>query len=576
MVEEWKVKILETLTQVAKTASECASGESKTVDSVFKITSEIGKISVVEKEPASPFPQGLMSIHQVSEWLGLSDRICVAPEESQLPRLKTVGASSLELLYSPGGAGRRLSDVGWTLEHPYECDVLSAQYLTKAHKAEPEVAWEEQRRVISASLLLGHSGIAYQPGDAVGIIAPNRADLVAYMLARLQAAEPGVPLRASTLLRAKSEASISLQELLTYKLDLTCAPKKADVMLLSTYCSDASEAAAMQWLCSKGEEGKALWAQVVESQGLGLAELLHLCPSCRAPLCALYQGPDLDRMCPMLPRYYSISSSPLARCGQLSIAFSVVQKTCRLTIPCVSSAALAPSIKRSGLCTSFLEQSLQPLLRGDSSAEVKVRIFHKPTAHFKLPGSAVQPLVFIGPGTGVAPFVGFLEHRRCLEKARSGSDLTCSGVWRGSFELEEQDLPVEGTRVKDFVQSLKAGAVALFFGCRDENDFLYEEALKAHLAEGVLTRLDVAMSRVASEKVYVQHLLLRQGRELASSILHDGAYVYICGDGNAMARDVTKAIKQALVEHGPLSEAQAEDVISDMKQRRRFVLDIWS
>lgn len=580
VVEEWKVKILEVLTQVAKSASEGISGESNIVDSVFKLALDVEKISVAEKKaPLSPFPAGLMTIVQVSEWLGMLDKITGgAPDESQLPRLKAVGSSSQELLYdASSSAGRKISDVGWTLEHPYECDVLSAQYLTRAHKVEPEVPWEEQRRVVSASLLLGQSGIAYQPGDAVGIVAPNRDEVVAYVLARMQAAEPGLALRPDMLLRAKSDASVSVLELLMYKIDLTAAPKKADVMLLSTYCTDASEAAAMQWLCSKGEEGKALWAQFIEAQGLGLAELLHLCTSCHVPLCALYQFPGLDRMCPMLPRYYSISSSPLAHGSKLSIAFSVVQKTNKISAPHATSVSVsAPLILRSGLCTAYLEQSLQPLLRGDSNVEVKLRIFHKPSVHFKLPGSSALPLVLIGPGTGVAPFVGFLEHRLMLEEARCASDLTCSGVWRGSFELGENDLPVEGTRVKDFVQSLKPGSVALYFGCRDTNDFLYEDALQARLREGVLSRLEVAMSRVTQEKVYVQHLLRQQGRMLASSILQDGAYVYICGDGTAMARDVTKAIKQALVEHGPLSEAQADEVINDMKQRRRFVLDIWS
>lgn len=74
--------------------------------------------------------------------------------------------------------------------------------------------------------------------------------------------------------------------------------------------------------------------------------------------------------------------------------------------------------------------------------------------------------------------------------------------------------------------------------------------------------------------------MLARGAELAALILNQCAYVYICGDGNKMAKDVEAAIVEILVSHGSVhgvnSEAEAKAILTDMRQRRRFVLDIWS
>lgn len=70
--------------------------------------------------------------------------------------------------------------------------------------------------------------------------------------------------------------------------------------------------------------------------------------------------------------------------------------------------------------------------------------------------------------------------------------------------------------------------------------------------------------------------LQERGRDVADFILKRGGYVYICGDGSGMARDVTKVLVQALSDHGGLAVREAEAVLADMKTRRRFVLDIWS
>ena len=349
-------------------------------------------------------------------------------------------------------------------------------------------------------------------------------------------------------------------------------PRKANVLALADFCMDKKEVLQLQWLCSKGEVGKQLWAQFIEAQRIGLAELLSFFPSCRPTLSALLACAGT-----MPPRFYSIASSPLLTPDSAAVAFSCVRYTCQIC-PSKSADVKANALQRSGLCTSYLERIVTPRLEGKNIAdEEKVRIFLKTSITFRLPGSISPPLILIGPGTGVAPFIGFLQHRAMIEKEkkREGGEIT-TGTWRGGFELEGDDLPHECNNVSRFIHSTPAGPITLYFGCRDNCDYLYKDDLEKNVKEGTLTTLHVAQSRSNAEKVYVTHKLKESGKEVADAILHQGAYVYICGDGNSMAKDVYATVKQILVDHGSLSVEEAELALDDMKLRRRYVLDIWS
>jgi sulfite reductase alpha subunit-like flavoprotein len=262
-----------------------------------------------------------------------------------------------------------------------------------------------------------------------------------------------------------------------------------------------------------------------------------------------------------------------------------VRYVCGASSP-VDGGVLSP-IFRKGLCTSFLEEILSPFLESRNIAEVdlSVKLFHKPSIQFRLPGSVNYPLILIGPGTGVSPFIGFLEHRAHLELERRGIDSkdafdACTGTWRGCFEVSASELKrgnsAEKSSIEEFMRELMPGPVWLFFGCRNKDDYLYEEKLDNFLRDGHLSVLETAMSRETSEKQYVTHKIRERGEMLSYFILDGGAYVYICGDGNKMAKDVQAAMIEVLVTHGNLKVAEAESFLQDMKLRRRLVLDIWS
>jgi NADPH-ferrihemoprotein reductase len=228
-----------------------------------------------------------------------------------------------------------------------------------------------------------------------------------------------------------------------------------------------------------------------------------------------------------------------------------------------------------------------------------VKIFPKPTHEFRLPTNLSTPLILIGPGTGIAPFIGFLCHRQAqiaslesFEAAETASE----GTWRGGYELDPEELHLskgDSTGLNlalDYARKQKMGEIDLYFGCRySDHDYLYQIELETFKSTGILTNLHTAFSREhGKKKIYVQNIMQDKQeckRRLADMILRKDASVYVCGDGNAMGKDVQEAIVNILAEMLILDGKCKEDVeskqralayVNQMKTLGRFVLDIWS
>ena len=155
--------------------------------------------------------------------------------------------------------------------------------------------------------------------------------------------------------------------------------------------------------------------------------------------------------------------------------------------------------------------------------------------HFSMPVSADVPMVMIGPGTGLAPFRAFIEER--LVTGANGPN------W-------------------------------LFFGeQRRASDFFYEEELSRYVSDGCL-RLDVAFSRDQAEKVYVQHRMREQGRDLWAW-LQNGAEVFVCGDKDRMAADVDRELHRIVEVHGGKTPEQAREYVEGLKQSKRYKRDVY-
>ena len=214
-----------------------------------------------------------------------------------------------------------------------------------------------------------------------------------------------------------------------------------------------------------------------------------------------------------------------------SVAFSVVKYE-------------APESKetRFGVATNWLDR-----LPVDDD-EVKIPIYKGPTKTFGLPEDISKPIIMIGPGTGVAPFRGFLQKREAL--ARADPSLRFAESW-------------------------------LFFGCRrKDEDYLYEADFNAFLENETLTHLVPAFSREdpRGKKVYVQHKLVEREEKMRDLILSEKAYVFVCGDGAHMAKDVHRTLLSIITGGGGEyeKEADAEALLREMTREGRYVRDIWS
>ncbi|MFF7447892.1 MULTISPECIES: molybdopterin-dependent oxidoreductase [unclassified Streptomyces] len=215
------------------------------------------------------------------------------------------------------------------------------------------------------------------------------------------------------------------------------------------------------------------------------------------------------------PRLYSISSSPLVDPHLVSLTVSVVRYENLRGIP------------RGGVCSPFL---------ADAAPGTEVPVFVQASPHFRPPADPSTPMVMVGPGTGVAPFVGFLQERRAL-----------------------------GHRAPNW----------LFFGEQHRaSDFYYEQELTELLDEGTLARLDTAFSRDQRQKVYVQDRMREHGPELWRW-LQDGAHFYVCGDASRMAKDVDRALRDIAVAHGGLGEQEAAAYVKQLASTKRYVRDVY-
>ncbi|MGM7723841.1 sulfite reductase subunit alpha [Metabacillus sp. Hm71] len=217
----------------------------------------------------------------------------------------------------------------------------------------------------------------------------------------------------------------------------------------------------------------------------------------------------------MTPRLYSIASSIAANPGEVHLTIGAVRYT-------------AHGRERKGVCSVFVAERIQ---EGDT-----LPIFIQPNKHFYLPDSGDRDIIMVGPGTGIAPFRSFIQER-AVTKATGRS-------W-------------------------------LFFGEQyTASDFLYQNELEHYQKDGVLTKLDTAFSRDTEEKIYVQHRMLENSKELFEW-LKNGAYFYVCGDKLNMAKDVHNTLIRVIEKEGAMTHEEAEAYLNEMKKQGRYQRDVY-
>lgn len=368
------------------------------------------------------------------------------------------------------------------------------------------------------------SKMRYDTGDHLAIYAQNDSSLVNKLGKLLDADLDTI----FTLTNTDEESSkkhpfpcpCSYRTALTYYLDITSNPRTHILKELSEYAKNQQEKEKLKLMASTSAEGKQLYNHWIIQDNRNIIHILEDLPSVK---------PEIDHLCELLPRlqcrYYSISSSP-----------KLYPTTVHITAVNVEYKTPTGRINK-GVATSWLAEK-HPV-SGDAPPPL-VPIFVR-KSQFKLPTRPQTPIIMIGPGTGLAPFRGFIQERNFVR---------------------EEGKPV--------------GETVLYFGCRKKaEDFLYQEELEDYIAKGVL-KLHVAFSRDQPQKVYVTHLLEQNAEEIWSVIGENNGHLYVCGDARSMARDVHNIVLKVVQEKANMTEAQALTFVKKMEAQKRYSADVWS
>ena len=371
--------------------------------------------------------------------------------------IKEVGASVIHVDFARPGADAPTRAV------PFEAEITEHVRLSGSRST------SDTHHV---AISLEGSGILYEPGDSLGVVASNE------------------PALADAVLRAAGLAGdAALRGALIERLDITTLTARQ----IEDFCRETKTAAP-----------PADWAA-----GRQVIDLLETAPGSLSAeqLTALLR--------PLPPRYYSIASSRRA-----------VGEEAHLLVAGLRYAMHGRD--RAGVASVDITARHRD---GD-----RLKVFLRSNPHFRLPADDNRPIIMVGPGTGLAPFRGFLQER---EAAGAG------------------------------------GRNWLVFGHRNyTHDFLYQLELQDWVKSSLLTRLDVAFSRDQPDKRYVQTALW-EARDELYGWLKEGAALYVCGDANAMAKDVHAMLLRILVDQGKQDEVAAKAELDAIRRDGRYLRDVY-
>jgi len=304
---------------------------------------------------------------------------------------------------------------------------------------------------------------------------------------------------------------------LLHYVDISAIPRTHILLELAKYTEDNEQKSKLELMSGTTPEGKALYQKWIVDDVRHLTHILEDLNSCAPPVDHL-----LELLPRLQPRFYSIASSAKIHPTSVHICGVVVEY------------ATPTGRTNKGVATTWLREKIAV---GEDYPKVPIYVRR---SQFRLPNRVQTPVIMIGPGSGLAPFRGFIQER----------------AWQ-----KEQNKPV--------------GPTLLYFGCRNKgHDYIYQDELEAWAENGVLD-LHVAFSRDQAEKKYVTHLLRETG-EKVWKLLDQGGHLYVCGDAKMMAKDVRNIVKEISQEHGGMSSTEAETFVKKLETQKRYSADVWS
>eukprot|EP01053_Blabericola_migrator_P013368 Blabericola_migrator_1__13367@NODE_949_length_5910_cov_490_869416_g659_i0_p1_GENE_NODE_949_length_5910_cov_490_869416_g659_i0NODE_949_length_5910_cov_490_869416_g659_i0_p1_ORF_typecomplete_len1832_score345_00POR_N/PF01855_19/1_5e51FAD_binding_1/PF00667_20/5_8e03FAD_binding_1/PF00667_20/7_1e48POR/PF01558_18/1_4e40Flavodoxin_1/PF00258_25/1_3e32PFOR_II/PF17147_4/4_5e26NAD_binding_1/PF00175_21/4_5e03NAD_binding_1/PF00175_21/3_4e15TPP_enzyme_C/PF02775_21/4_5e14Fer4_16/PF13484_6/3_6e13EKR/PF10371_9/5_ len=377
------------------------------------------------------------------------------------------------------------------------------------------------------------TGLKYALGDSLAIIPTNMhqgvEDACTYLglipdqWIKITPKMNSVPVKYATTF----QRPMTVKTLLTDCLCLFGKPSRYFYENIYRYATDATEKETLKHLLDK--ENKTLLIKL-SHETVNYMDVIMMYPSIRLSL------EQLIDIIPLLrPRYYSIASSQkFVGENNLELCVGVVQWT-------------KPERKIVGPWTSQLTGQMKtqygsltgnlPLMVGGMW---KVQGAIKPTA-FNLPPTDKHPIIVAGMGTGIAPFRSFIQYRALL--ARQGKEI---------------------------------GPLSVYFGCRySAKDCLFREEMEAYKTHGIITELELAFSRDQKEKDYIQHHIVKNGANFYQRMVTEDGYFYLCGSAKQVPIDVRRAVRTVLMEHGNMTEEDAEKTVTHWQVIGKYNVEAW-
>lgn len=363
-------------------------------------------------------------------------------------------------------------------------------------------------------------GVSYRVGDHLSVVPRNEpalVDAVARRFGFLPTDQVRLQVASGRRAQLPVDNAVSVGRLLGEFVELQQVATRKQIQIMSEHTRCPMTKPKLEALIGDDPASTELYRSEILAKRKSVYNLMEEHPACELPFHTY-----LEMLSLLSPRYYSISSSP---------AVAGTSK-CSVTVAVVDAPAVSGRGIYKGVCSNYLS--------GRRIGDVVYATIRETKAGFRLPENPLTPIIMIGPGTGLAPFRGFLQERAAM-KARG--------------------------------QSL--GPAMLFFGCRHpEQDFLYADELKGFADQGI-TELHVAFSRGNTPKSYVQDLIAAQ-KDKVWKLIEAGAIIYVCGDGGKMEPDVKRVLTTIHREHTGADEAAALRWIDAMGTQNRYVLDVWA
>ncbi|WP_068775891.1 bifunctional cytochrome P450/NADPH--P450 reductase [Paenibacillus sp. FJAT-26967] len=388
-------------------------------------------------------------------------------------------------------------------------DAVHAEVLVNRELQNPES--DRHTRHIEVAL---PDGATYREGDHLGVLPRNSKENVKRVLNRF-----GLNGNDQLILTASGrsaahlplERPVSLYDLLSHSVEVQESATRAQLRELIAYTTCPPHKKELEALLSEG-----VYKEQVFKARISMLDLLEKYEACEMPFDRF-----LELLPPLKARYYSISSSPHVNPEKASITVGVVEGPARSGLG-----------EYRGVASNYLAER-QP-------GEDILMFIRTPESGFQLPEDPETPIIMVGPGTGVAPFRGFLQARMAMK-----------------------------------MKGKLLGEAHLYFGCRNEADFIYRDELEQYERDGIVT-LHTAFSRAeGAPKTYVQHLMEQDLNKLIG-MLDNGGRLYICGDGSRMAPDVEAVIKKAYQNEHDVSEQEAQDWLQSLQTEGRYAKDVWT